>query len=371
MKMLKLALVLAASSLAAAASAQEMTALSCDDFKPTPEALERFANLKGACEGIVDRDGELYAKFTAIVRRAAGNNVTLYLPATEHTFRVQADSSERVLIGGKKTRVRDLVRGQEIRIYLSVSQFAKPDIEEVAFITEEDMIVDIEIERVPALPTTASIWPTLAGAGLLLLGVGYALRRQRFRAELPLVIIVSAAFVAGSPTAKAETETMKKPARVVTATVQSAAIVEAVNKETRELKLIDASGKRYTIVADETVRNFDQIEPRDRIVMEYLESVAILVVPAGAPELGDAAAVELAPLGSKPGISGVETILVKATVESLNLTDRIATVRYEDGSMRTVKVADDVPLDLVNVGDEVRFRITKAVAVSVRRANDG
>jgi hypothetical protein len=284
---------------------------------------------------------------------------------------VQADSSQRVLIGGKKTRVRDLVRGQEIRIYLSVSQFAKPDIEEVAFITEEDMIVDIEIERVPALPTTASIWPTLAGAGLLLLGVGYALRRQRFRAELPLVIIVSAAFVAGSPTAKAETETMKKPARVVTATVQSAAIVEAVNKETRELKLIDASGKRYTIVADETVRNFDQIEPRDRIVMEYLESVAILVVPAGAPELGDAAAVELAPLGSKPGISGVETILVKATVESLNLTDRIATVRYEDGSMRTVKVADDVPLDLVNVGDEVRFRITKAVAVSVRRANDG
>jgi len=370
MKMFRLALVLAVASIVATASAQEMTALSCDDFKPTPEALERFANLKGACEGIVDRDGELYAKFTAIVRRAAGNNVTLYLPATENTFRVQADSSQRVLIGGKKTRVRDLVRGQEIRIYLSVSQFAKPDIEEVAFITEEDMIVDIEIERVAALPTTASIWPTLAGAGLLLLGAGYALRRRRIRAELPLVLIAFAAFVAGSPTAKAETETMQKPARVMTATVQSAAIVEAVNKETRELKLIDATGKRYTIVADEAVRNFDQIEPRDRIVMEYLESVAILVVPAGAPELGDAAAVELAPLGSKPGIAGVETILVKATVESLNLTDRIATVRYEDGSVRTVKVADDVPLDLVNVGDEVRFRITKAVAVSVRKAND-
>lgn len=369
MKMFKLALVLAAISLAQAASAQETTALSCDDFKPTPEALARFANLKGACEGIVDRDGELYAKFTAVVRRAVGNNVTLYLPATEHTFKVQADSSQRALIGGRKTRVRDLVRGQEIHIYLSVSQFAKPDIEEVAFITEENMIVDIEIERVPALPTTASIWPTLAGAGLSLMGIGYALRRRRFRAELPLVVILSA-FVAGSPTAKAETETMQKPARVITATVQSAAIVEAVNKETRELKLIDATGKRFTIVADEMVRNFDQIEPRDRIVMEYLESVAILVVPAGAPELGDAAAVELAPLGSKPGISGVETILVKATVESLNLTDRIATVRYEDGSMRTVKVADDVPLDLVKVGDEVRFRITKAVAVSVRRAND-
>jgi len=311
MKMLKLALVLAATALAASASAQEMTALSCDDFKPTPAALERFANLKGACEGIVDRDGALYAKFTAMVRRAVSNNLTLYLPATEHTFQVKADPSHRVLLGGKKTRVRDLVRGQEIQIYLSVSQFAKPDIEEVAFVTDEDIIVDIEIE----------------------------------------------------------TEKMQKPGRVITATVQSAVIVEAVNKETRELKLIDAGGKRYTIVADKMVANFDQIEPRDRIVVEYLESVAILVVPAGAPELGDAAAVELAPLGSKPGISGVETVLVKATVESLNLTDRIATLRYEDGSMRTVKVADDVPLDLVNVGDEVRFRITKAIAVSIREAD--
>jgi len=370
MKSVRLVLILATAFLAANASAQEMTALSCDDFKPTPEAMERFSNLKGACEGIAERDGELYAKFSAIVRRAAGNSVTLYLPATDHTFRVQADASHRVLIGGKKTRVRDLTRGQDIRIYLLVNEFSKPDIEEVAFITEEDMLVDIEIERVPALPTTASIWPTVAGAGLLFLGISYALRRRRFRAELPLVVLFSTAFVMGSPTAKAETETMQKPAKVVTATVQSAAIVEAVNKETRELKLIDPSGRRFTIVADETVRNFDQIEPRDRIVMEYLQSVAVLVVPAGSPALPSAAAVELAPLGEKPGISGVETVLVNAVVEALNLTDRIATIRYQDNSVRNVKVADDVPLDLVKVGDEVRFRITTAVALSVRKVED-
>lgn len=370
MRPFRLALILATTFLAANASAQEMTALSCDDFKPTPEAMERFSNLKGACEGIVDRDGELYAKFSAVVRRAAGNSVTLYLPATDHTFRVEADASHRVLIGGKKTRVRDLSRGQEIRIYLLVNEFAKPDIEEIAFITEEDLLVDIEIERVPALPTTASIWPTIAGTGLLLLGISYALRRRRFRAELPLVILFSTAFVMGSPTAKAETETMQKPAKVVTATVQSAAIVEAVNKETRELKLIDPNGKRFSLIADETVRNFDQIEPRDRVVMEYLQSVAVLVVPPGSPALPSAAMVELAPLGDKPGISGVETVLVTAVVESLNVTDRIATIRYQDDSVRDVKVGDDVQLELVNVGDEVRFRITTAVALSVRKLDE-
>jgi hypothetical protein len=61
--------------------------------------------------------------------------------------------------------------------------------------------------------------------------------------------------------------------------------------------------------------------------------------------------------------------MVSATVESLNLSDRIATLRYEDGRAKTIKVADDIPLDLVNVGDEVRFRITKAIAISVREAD--
>ena len=53
-------------------SAQELSELACEDFKPSPEAQARFPDLKGACEAIVERDGELYAKFTAIVRRASG-----------------------------------------------------------------------------------------------------------------------------------------------------------------------------------------------------------------------------------------------------------------------------------------------------------
>ncbi|MCZ6869280.1 MAG: hypothetical protein O7G84_07255, partial [Gammaproteobacteria bacterium] len=62
--------------------------------------------------------------------------------------------------------------------------------------------------------------------------------------------------------------------------MQTGAIVEAVNKETRELKLIGPDNRRFTVVADELVRNFDQIKPRDRITVEYLESIAIVVSPA-------------------------------------------------------------------------------------------
>lgn len=166
---------------AASAWSEEATpsALTCADFVPTPEALERFPDLEGACEEVVERNGELYGKFRAVVRRAGSRSVTLYLPATDHTFVVEPEDDIRVLIGGDKVRPRDLQRGQEIRIYLAAQAFSTPDIEEVAFVTESELIVEHPVVAAPALPTTASPWPGIGLASLALLGVGFVLRRQR------------------------------------------------------------------------------------------------------------------------------------------------------------------------------------------------
>ncbi|MGB5630774.1 MAG: hypothetical protein WBM57_15510 [Woeseiaceae bacterium] len=136
--------------------AQDMTetALSCQDFNPTQEALQRFPDLVGACEAVVDRNGELYGRFSAIVRRASNSSVTLYLPVTDHTFKVDPRSDARVLIGSRKVRPRDLQRGQEIQIYLSARQFSQPDIQEVTLVTESEVIIDHPVEEVAVLPTT-------------------------------------------------------------------------------------------------------------------------------------------------------------------------------------------------------------------------
>ncbi len=85
--------------------------------------------------------------------------------------------------------------------------------------------------------------------------------------------------------------------------------------------------------------------------------------------MGSAAAVEVAPLGNKPGISGVQTFMVKATIDSLNMTDRIATLKLKDGGSQTIKVAEDVSLALVSIGDEARLRITQPVVISARKAD--
>jgi hypothetical protein len=104
MKASVLGIALAAVLLFPNANGQEMTQLSCKDFVPTEEARQRFPDLAGACDGVVERDGELFGLFHAEVRRVRGGRVTLHLPATDHTFTVKPDPSLRVLIDGRNRR---------------------------------------------------------------------------------------------------------------------------------------------------------------------------------------------------------------------------------------------------------------------------
>ena len=311
MKASAFGIALAAALLSLNANGQEMTQLSCKDFLPTEEARQRFPDLAGACEGIVERDGELYGLFRANIRSIRGSYIKLQLPATDHIFTVRPDPSARVLVNGEKVHPRNLAPKQEVRIYLSASEFAKPDVEEVAFVTESDFLVDVPVDEV----STVSI-----------------------------------------------------PGRVITSTARREAIVESVNKETREIRVLDAEGKLHTFVASSMVANFDQIEPRDRIVTEYLESVAVFVAPAGTPELGDAGLVEIAPLGEKPGVMMADTYMVAATIDAIDGPERVVTLRGEEGFQTSIKVADDVDMETFKVGDEVRMRITEAVAISVVEA---
>ena len=162
MKLIKTIVVACAfSAVSAYAVDPARSEITCDQlgdrYEATAAAKERFADLAGSCEGVYDINGSLYVRSQAIVRRVMNNTVRLYLPATDHTFEVTADSDGRVWVGGRKLRVRELNRGDEIGIYLSVDKFAEEKVDEIAFATEEehvDEIVVVEIMEVEALPTT-------------------------------------------------------------------------------------------------------------------------------------------------------------------------------------------------------------------------
>jgi hypothetical protein len=128
-----------------------------EKYELTAEAEERFADLKGTCEGVYEVDGHMYVRSQAVIRNIRGRVVRLYLPATDHTFEVTAEADGRVWVGGRKLRVSQLGRGDKIGIYISVDKFANEKVDEIAFVAadeSEEAIVIAPVKEVAALPTT-------------------------------------------------------------------------------------------------------------------------------------------------------------------------------------------------------------------------
>ena len=83
--------------------------------------------------------------------------------------------------------------------------------------------------------------------------------------------------------------------------------------------------------------------------------------------MGEGGAVEVSAAGEKPAMRKVDTYLLVASVEAINIDDRIVTVSTDDGETSSFKVADDTRLDLIDIGDQVRVRVTTALAVGLER----
>jgi len=180
--------MLAAGLLAGASAQAEEAAMTCEQLQEdylitgAAEQLTDSPDLFGACEEVVMRDGAPFIKVRAVVRRAGRDTVRLYVPATDRTVEITPDQDLRVLIDGRKVRPSRLDRGQEIRIYLSVAEFtrARPEpVQQVAMVTEAEEIREVQATPVAALPTTASLWPTLAAFGALFVAGGLLVRRLR------------------------------------------------------------------------------------------------------------------------------------------------------------------------------------------------
>jgi len=190
------ALLLSLMAVQAMAVEPVMTDISCDDANAmitaggrefTAEAQERLSELAGSCEGVADINGNLYLTTRMVVRRVSRDGVRLYLPANDHTFTVQPDDDSYVYMGGTKTPVRSLRRGDELNIYVSVDEFtqdipAPKGFDDIAFLDVNDEPVSKPIEPVEALPTTASMLPTLALVGGLFGIAALVIRRIRLAA---------------------------------------------------------------------------------------------------------------------------------------------------------------------------------------------
>jgi hypothetical protein len=146
----------------------QSSTVTCADLNWSAEVLAANPDIASMCQSVYEKNGELYAKTSIEVVRVRGNTMT-FRPI--HTDGTRGDSRNvtlstgwRAKIAGREYRASDLMRGQELNVYLPEDRFALA-IEDV----ESEFVV---IETVTEMPTTASplFLIGLAGSAFLALG---------------------------------------------------------------------------------------------------------------------------------------------------------------------------------------------------------
>ena len=158
------------------------------------------------------------------------------------------------------------------------------------------------------------------------------------------------------------------PGGVSVNSVEVTAKVTAIDKKNRKVTLLLPEGDKETVKVPPEAANFDQIGVGDLVKATLTQQVVIYLDEEGAaiPD-GYAAGVALAPKGAQPGGIVAQAVKVTATVTAIDRTNRTATLEFDDGSVKSFPVRDDIDLNQRRVGEKVVFLVTESVALSVEK----
>lgn len=149
--------------------------------------------------------------------------------------------------------------------------------------------------------------------------------------------------------------------------------VTDINKETREITLMDSQGGLVTITAGEAVERFDEIEVGDRVNFEYwtymmaefrepttqeIEEPLVVLAEAGK-----------APEGVAPGAIVGAVVKAVVTIEVLNRPNMLATVQGPRGNYLTIPMEDPKLMEELHIGEVVILTYAEAIAVSLEKVS--
>lgn len=158
------------------------------------------------------------------------------------------------------------------------------------------------------------------------------------------------------------------PGGVTVNSVEVTAKVTAIDTKNRKVTLLLPEGDKETVKVPPEAVNFDQISVGDLVKATLTEEVVVYLEEEGAsiPD-GFAAGVALAPKGAQPGVVVAEAVKFTATVTAIDQNKRTATLRFDNGTVETFPVRDDIDLSKGKVGEKVVFIVAEMVALSVEK----
>lgn len=150
--------------------------------------------------------------------------------------------------------------------------------------------------------------------------------------------------------------------------VETIAVVEAIDHETREVTLRGEDDESVTLTASEDAQNLDQVQVGDTIAAVYVQSleVELMSVEEGTePSAAAVIAEGRAEKGDTPAGALMETQVLVAIVEDINLENNTFTLKGPDGEVNEYTARDPENLKLADVGDAVVITLTEAVGLKL------
>jgi len=174
---------------------------------------------------------------------------------------------------------------------------------------------------------------------------------------------------APEPSAEYATQTTIMPGEgiLIEQAAQVTAIVLNVDRSARSITIKNPEGEISEVKLTDDVRNFDQIDPGDEIVLEVYSALALMLAKPG-EEFTDRTsnAVAVAQPGDKPMFVNVDMVEALCEITAINRDTREITVTGPRGNSITLTVPPDIEqFDERKVGEKVNARYVEAFAIAV------
>jgi hypothetical protein len=161
-----------------------------------------------------------------------------------------------------------------------------------------------------------------------------------------------------------------KPSVSASRTVTMSATVTEIDHDTRMVTLQGPEGESVSFTASPDVRNLAQVEVGDIVLAQMHEEVTIEVVAnpeSIEPGTGEFVAEARAEMGELPGGGVLDTVVITAVVEEINLETNSFKLRGPEGNVREFAARDPENLKRAEVGDLVVITITQAMGIMVEQ----
>jgi len=188
-----------------------------------------------------------------------------------------------------------------------------------------------------------------------------------------LILPIAMMAMVSCTTITPETNTQAKfkegvPGGTVVQTSTIKATVTGIDAANRKVSMVTPDGKRFDVKVGPEAVNFKQVRVGDQFNATLTEEVVVRMAKKDEKVKNDStASVELAPVGSKPGLVVAGTTEVTVTVTKIHLKSRKLTLQLPDGSTKKVKVRDDIDLTKHQPGEKVAIHYTEVVAIKLEK----